>query len=100
MTRQFLTHSACTGFVAISACAVPTPGKADDAFQAPPITVPGGYTIELAAAPPLVKHPMMAGFDDRGRLFVAEAAGRGKPTSPGSGKITAEFCADAGRHRP
>ncbi len=44
-------------------------------FQPPPINVPDGFTVELAAAPPLVKHPMMAGFDDRGRLFVAESAG-------------------------
>ena len=39
-------------------------------------TVPDGFTIEKAAASPLVKHPLMAGFDDRGRLFVAEAAGK------------------------
>jgi putative membrane-bound dehydrogenase-like protein len=38
--------------------------------------VPDGFTIERAAASPLVKHPLMAGFDDRGRLFVAEAAGK------------------------
>jgi putative membrane-bound dehydrogenase-like protein len=55
--------------------AVARPVNADDTFQAPPIAVLGGYTVELAAAPPLVKHPLMAGFDDRGRLFVAEAAG-------------------------
>lgn len=75
MTRQFLTLSAWTIVLGIATSAVPRLGWAGDAFQAPPITVPGGYTIELAAAPPLVKHPMMAGFDDRGRLFVAEAAG-------------------------
>src|SRR5688572_19078975 len=44
-------------------------------FSQPPISVPDGYTVELAAAPPLVKHPIMAGFDDRGRLYVAETAG-------------------------
>ncbi|MBP89846.1 MAG: dehydrogenase [Planctomycetaceae bacterium] len=49
---------------------------ADDAFTPPPINVPDGYVVELAAAPPLVKHPMMAGFDDRGRLFIAESAGK------------------------
>jgi len=37
--------------------------------------VPDGFTIEKVAASPLVKHPMMAGFDDRGRLFVAASAG-------------------------
>jgi putative heme-binding domain-containing protein len=44
-------------------------------FTPAKIDVPEGFTVELAAGPPLVKHPMMACFDDRGRLFVAEAAG-------------------------
>jgi putative membrane-bound dehydrogenase-like protein len=39
------------------------------------IDAPEGYTVELVAGPPLVRHPMMACFDDAGRLFVAEAAG-------------------------
>jgi putative membrane-bound dehydrogenase-like protein len=39
------------------------------------ITVPDGFTVEIAAASPLVQHPLMAGFDDRGRLYVAESAG-------------------------
>ena len=38
--------------------------------------VPSGFTIEKVASSPMVKHPMMAGFDDRGRLFVAESAGK------------------------
>jgi putative heme-binding domain-containing protein len=40
-----------------------------------PLTVPEGYTVELAAAAPLVRHPMMADFDERGRLYVAASAG-------------------------
>lgn len=39
------------------------------------ITVPEGFTVELAAGPPLVNHPTFATFDDRGRLFVCENAG-------------------------
>src|SRR5687768_14506792 len=39
------------------------------------MTVPPGFVIEKVAGPPLVERPMMAGFDDRGRLFVAESAG-------------------------
>lgn len=38
--------------------------------------VPPGFTIEKITTPELVKHPMMAGFDDRGRLFVACSAGK------------------------
>ncbi len=48
----------------------------DAVFKAPPLKVPDGYTVELAAGPPLVKHPVMACFDERGRLFVAETVGK------------------------
>jgi putative membrane-bound dehydrogenase-like protein len=41
----------------------------------PKADLPEGHELVLAAAPPLVKHPMMAGLDDRGRLFVADSAG-------------------------
>ena len=46
------------------------------AFHPPPLKVPNGFTVELAAAPPLVKYPMMACFDERGRLFIAESQGK------------------------
>ena len=39
------------------------------------IRVPDGFAVERVAGPPLVDYPMMAGFDERGRLFVAENAG-------------------------
>ncbi|MAT16257.1 MAG: hypothetical protein CMJ46_13420 [Planctomyces sp.] len=38
-------------------------------------TVPEGYSIEVVAEHPLVTYPMMGGFDERGRLFLAENAG-------------------------
>ncbi len=37
--------------------------------------VPEGFVVEVAAEPPLVRYPMMACFDDRGRLYVGESAG-------------------------
>jgi putative membrane-bound dehydrogenase-like protein len=40
------------------------------------VRVPEGFVVEQVAAPPLVGHPMMACFDERGRLFVADSAGR------------------------
>ena len=52
-----------------------TAAGAEETFSPPPISAPDGFVVELAAAPPLVAHPMMAGFDDRGRLFIAESAG-------------------------
>src|SRR4051794_31743871 len=50
-------------------------GAEDAKFVPPAITVPDGFEIEVVAAPPLVGHPMMACFDERGRLFIAESAG-------------------------
>lgn len=37
--------------------------------------VPEGFTIEKVAGAEHVRHPMMACFDDRGRLYVCESAG-------------------------
>ncbi len=37
--------------------------------------LPEGYALELAAASPLVTHPIMGCLDDRGRLFVGDAVG-------------------------
>lgn len=61
--------------------AEPTAGNTADqpaepgTFVMPKFHVPEGFTVELAAGPPLVEHPMMATFDERGRLFIAESAG-------------------------
>ncbi len=39
------------------------------------ITVPLGFTVELAAGAPLVERPMLVSFDDRGRMYVCDSAG-------------------------
>ena len=39
------------------------------------ITLPDGYTVEVAAAPPLVERPVTIDFDERGRLYVTESSG-------------------------
>ena len=41
----------------------------------PKYDLPEGYTLSVAAAAPLVKHPIMGCLDDRGRLFVGDAVG-------------------------
>src|SRR4051812_23236109 len=48
----------------------PQAGSRMPAFQAPP-----GFVVERVAGPPLVRYPLFAEFDDRGRLFVAEGTG-------------------------
>ncbi len=39
------------------------------------LRVPEGFSVELVAEAPLVNHPLMAGFDPQGRLYVADNAG-------------------------
>src|SRR5262245_43451375 len=38
-------------------------------------TLPKGFTVERVAGPPLVDRPIVASFDDRGRLYVADSSG-------------------------
>ena len=51
----------------------PPPLPAD--FKPQQFTLPEGFTAELVAGSPLVTHPTMGCFDDRGRLFVCDGAG-------------------------
>ena len=44
-------------------------------FVAPAIDAPAGFEVQLVAAPPLVRYPVAACFDDSGRLFVADNVG-------------------------
>ncbi len=48
---------------------------ADEKSGVEAIRLPKGFTVELAAGAPLVERPMLASFDDRGRLYVADSAG-------------------------
>ncbi len=38
-------------------------------------TVPPGFEVERVAGPPLVDRPIVADFDDEGRLYVADSSG-------------------------
>ena len=40
-------------------------------------TIPDGFEIEVVAGPPMVDRPIMADFDNDGRLYVADSAGVG-----------------------
>jgi putative membrane-bound dehydrogenase-like protein len=66
-TRRLLCRALGAGLAALTA-AGQTPGPAV-------IEVPAGFEVVRVAAPPLVGFPMLGGFDERGRLFVAENAG-------------------------
>lgn len=43
--------------------------------ETPRATLPDGYTLEVAATAPLVRHPIMGCIDDKGRLYIGDAAG-------------------------
>src|SRR5262249_60290468 len=38
-------------------------------------TLPDGFSLERVAGPPLVDRPIVADFDERGRLYVADSSG-------------------------
>ena len=38
-------------------------------------TLPDGFELELVAGPPLVDRPIVADFDEQGRLYVADSSG-------------------------
>src|SRR2546423_13032792 len=42
-------------------------------------TLPAGFEIELVAGPPLVNRPIVADFDEQGRLYVADSSGSNDP---------------------
>ena len=43
------------------------------------LTVPAGFEIEQVAGPPLVDRPIVAAFDEAGRLYVADSSGSNAP---------------------
>ena len=78
---------AALAWVAISLSAAPAPETipassvrpvvvTSSAKVTPPVAqLPAGYALSVAAAAPLVTHPIAGCFDDRGRLFVGDAVG-------------------------
>jgi putative membrane-bound dehydrogenase-like protein len=61
--------------ITLPALVAQTPGARRPAATAPVFRLPPGFTIERVAGPPLVDRPMVADFDDHGRLYVADSSG-------------------------
>jgi putative membrane-bound dehydrogenase-like protein len=79
MSRRFYTRG-CVSALGLVVSLAAAGGWAADANSVDKkgveaIRVPSGFTVELVAAAPLVERPMLASFDDRGRLYVADSAG-------------------------
>ncbi|HXX92106.1 MAG TPA: PVC-type heme-binding CxxCH protein, partial [Planctomycetota bacterium] len=58
--------------LAVLVLAAPTPPVPE---EEPVLQVPEGFVVEKVAGSPLVDRPIMAGFDDRGRLYVGDSSG-------------------------
>jgi putative membrane-bound dehydrogenase-like protein len=58
---------------------LPNSPAADHVVHGRTFSLPEGFVIERVAGPPLVKHPVHAAFDDKGRLLVTEVSGSNAP---------------------
>ncbi len=63
----------------VTLAAVPRLGAGEVRLDGQTFTLPDGFTIERAAGPPLVDRPIVADFDERGRLYVADSSGSSEP---------------------
>jgi len=61
--------------VALAFVADRSVGAGDFQIGTHTFTLPEGFEIELVAGPPLVDRPIVADFDDAGRLYVADSSG-------------------------
>jgi putative membrane-bound dehydrogenase-like protein len=61
--------------LAISGLTISSTTAAEVALNGHQFTIADGFTVEVAAAPPLVDRPIVADFDEEGRLYVAESSG-------------------------
>src|SRR4051794_14456502 len=59
----------------LPAAGPPAPGMRQVRLNGHTFTLPAGFEVELAAGPPLVPRPIVADFDEQGRLYVADSSG-------------------------
>ncbi len=80
MSRSNSPYRPLALHLVLAIIALAAPAKCDEPAQTvdravASISVPDGFTVEVVAAPPLVERPMLAAFDDQGRLYVCDSAG-------------------------
>ena len=71
--------AATASAVAVAFVTLVPAAAADLALGDRTFTFPDDYTLEVAAAPPLVDRPVEADFDPQGRLYVTESSGSNDP---------------------
>src|SRR5260221_8414289 len=73
-----MTRTIVRAIAALFVAGVPgVPFAADGALPLP--VVPAGFEIEIAAESPIVERPVVACFDELGRLFVVDSSGANEP---------------------
>ncbi|MCA9116852.1 MAG: hypothetical protein KDA79_17350, partial [Planctomycetaceae bacterium] len=84
-----MLQTGCAGWWAclLALLLFPVPAGAEEVVTSPvapqPLPrVPAGFTIERVAGSPLVQYPMMGGFDEQGRLYLAASAGKNLRAEP------------------
>src|SRR5204863_1969082 len=70
-----LCLSAFYAVVATRAVAPPASGTHTVHLNGHIFTLPAGFEIEVAARAPLIDRPIVADFDEQGRLYVADSSG-------------------------
>src|SRR5713226_4379542 len=68
-----MNKSACVLLLAVTPFA--SARAAQSKFPNHTFTLPDGFEVELVAGPPLVERPIVADFDEQGRLYVADSSG-------------------------
>ena len=64
------------GFAAITLASLTFPRtRGQSVIPDQVLTVPDGFQVERVAGPPLVDRPIVADFDEEGRLYVADSSG-------------------------
>jgi putative membrane-bound dehydrogenase-like protein len=71
----FLCLFTLTSWIAGQGTEKPTPGTHQVQLNGHTFTLPAGFEIELVAGPPLVDRPIVADFDEKGHLYVADSSG-------------------------
>lgn len=73
--RRSAVQTRSRAFWALALCFILAQSSTSGLLAADLPRVPPGFTITRVTTPEQVQHPIMACFDDRGRLYVCESAG-------------------------
>ena len=73
-TIKYAVLASASSVAVLASLAVSLAGG-QPALADPVLTVPAGFEIERVAGPPLVNRPIVADFDEQGRLYVADSSG-------------------------